>query len=577
MIQFDSLPIDLKAFSAWTWSQIAPYYDELLARPLTAANLEAWLTDWSRITGLLIDLNTHYTIATTINTADAEAERAYKAYLDEIVPPMGLAEQALKQKLIDSNLPPPSGFEQPMRKIRAEAALFNEANVPLLAEARKLSIDYEKIAGSQTVTWDGVEIPLVQLIPVLQNPDRARREGAFRTMMARVEADDEALASLWRTMVQTRHQIARNADFSDFRAYRWQQLFRFDYTPDDVLRFLDAIEAVAVPAASRLAEKRRMNLNIDTLRPWDINVDPANRAPLRPYQTIDELESGISAIFRQVDPAFADYFEIMRAEKLLDLDSRKNKSPGGYMLPFMTSGRPFIYMNGMGTHGDVTTLLHEGGHSFHGFEIAGLPYIQQKREEFMPMEFAEVASLAMELLGAPYLTQHYGGFYTESEAARARIEHLTNIIVSWPYMAMVDGLQHWIYTHPDEAADMRACDEIWLGLVDRFWPSLDWRGIEPLKRLRWHMQGHIFTDPFYYVEYGIAELGAVQVWANALKDQKSATAAYRRALALGATATLPELYAAAGAKFAFDAETLRGAIELIETTIAELEPLADNG
>jgi oligoendopeptidase F len=267
----------------------------------------------------------------------------------------------------------------------------------------------------------------------------------------------------------------------------------------------------------------------------------------------------------------------MRAEHLLDLDSRKHKAPGGYSLCYNVIRRPFIFMNSTGTHDDVQTLLHEGGHAFNSFEMAPLPYLQQRQEEMMPMEFAEVASMGMELLASPYLTEQYGGFYTEAQAARARAENLAGVLTFWPYMAMIDSLQHWIYEHQDEAADIERCDDYWVTLVDRYWPHLDWSGLEQEKRTRWHSQGHVFQVPFYYIEYGMAQLGAVQLWANAIKDQAGAVAAYRHALSLGGTVSLPELYSAAGIRFAFDAETLQMAANLIERTLEELEPLAREG
>ncbi|MEO7003657.1 MAG: M3 family metallopeptidase, partial [Ktedonobacterales bacterium] len=219
---------------------------------------------------------------------------------------------------------------------------------------------------------------------------------------------------------------------------------------------------------------------------------------------------------------------------------------------------------------------HEGGHAFHAFEMAPLPYLQLKQEQMLPMEYLEVPSTAMELLGSPYLTTQYGGFYTEAQAARARLDTLSGIITFWPYMAMVDALQHWVYEHPDESADLACCDDQWADLVDRYWPDLDWSGVEREKRGYWRQQSHIFTDPFYYIEYGMAQLGAVQIWANMLRDPQQAVSAYRRSLALGGAATLPELYAAAGARFAFDADTLRQAVDLLEATITELEPLAQS-
>src|SRR5262249_21380616 len=257
----------------------------------------------------------------------------------------------------------------------------------------------------------------------LQDSDRARRERAWRAVRSRVLQDGEALAELWGQLVRLRSRIAANAGFDNFRSYRWQQLFRFDYTPDDAKRFHAAIEQVAAPAAVRRRERRRARLGLEKLRPWDLDVDPSGRPALRPYQTIEELEARMVNVFRAVDPQFADYFETMRAERLLDLESRNNKSAGGYSRGLTVVGRAFIFLNATGRHADVMALLHEAGHAFHTFETVRLPYLQQKQDDMLPVEFAEVASMGMELLGAPYLAREHGGFYTEADAARARVEH----------------------------------------------------------------------------------------------------------------------------------------------------------
>jgi oligoendopeptidase F len=297
-------------------------------------------------------------------------------------------------------------------------------------------------------------------------------------------------------------------------------------------------------------------------------VDPLGRPPLRPFKDVAELEARCAAIFNKVDPQLGKYFDLMRRQKLLDLDNRKGKAPGGYCTAFEVVHLPFIFMNAVGIHDDVQTLLHEGGHSFHVFETAALPYTQQLS---VGMEFAEVASMGMELLSAPYLTTGQGGFYTEQEAARARIEHLEGNILFWPYMAVVDAFQHWVYENPQAAADPANCDAQWDAQWLRFMPGVDWTGLEQERMTGWQRKLHIFQVPFYYIEYGLASLGASQVWRNAIRDQAGAVAAYRKALALGGTVPLPVLYETAGARFAMDAGVLREAVQLAEVTIAELE------
>jgi oligoendopeptidase F len=420
------------------------------------------------------------------------------------------------------------------------------------------------------VDWEGEEITIRQLLPILQEEHRDRRESAWRLSMARQLGDRQAINDLWGRFLELRLQLASNATMPDYRSYRWQQLLRFDYTPEDCQQFQKAIEDIVVPAASRIYEARRSRLGLDSLRPWDLDVDPMRLPPLRPFETVDELVSKTAAIFHRVDTHLGKYFEIMRQENLLDLDSRKDKAAGGYCSDFPVAKRPFIFTNAVGLDDDVRTMLHEGGHAFHFFEMNHLPYFQQLR---IPMEFAEVASTSMEFLSYPYLTEEEGGFYNTRDAARACLEHLEKSLLFWPYMAIVDAFQHWVYENPESAANPANCDTKWGELWDRFMIGIDWSDLEEEKVTGWHRKLHIHLDPFYYVEYGLAQLGAVQVWRNALVDQPSAVADYRRALSLGGTVSLPDLYEAAGAKFAFDAATLKQAVNLMEGKIEAYETL----
>jgi oligoendopeptidase F len=403
---------------------------------------------------------------------------------------------------------------------------------------------------------------------VYLNLDRSVREKAWRLSSTRQLADREALNTLWQQLMNLRRQIAANAGYPDYRSYRWKEFKRFDYTPDDCATFHTAIEQVVVPAAARIYERRRQNLNVETLRPWDLDVDPHGLPALCPFETIQELESKTEAMFQRVDPQLGEYFTIMRREGLLDLDNRKGKAPGGYQIDLRLVKRPFIFMNSVGLHDDVQTMLHEGGHAFHCFESARLPYLHQ--QEF-GAEMAEVASMSMELLAAPYLTKDKGGFYSDADAARARTEHLEGIILFWPYMAVVDAFQHWVYTHHDDATKPANCDEKWAELWDRFMQGIDWSGLDAERVTGWQRKLHIFQAPFYYVDYGLAQLGAVQVWQKSLANQAQAVTQYRGALALGGTRSLPDLYAAAGARFAFDSATVGEAVNLIEKTLADLE------
>ncbi len=560
------LPTSASHALDWTLTEFKPHFDALIAETLTKANIESWMKDWSALSRLVEEVVTRLHIAADLETTDTNAQVRLEGFYEHSLPGLMKLDHQLKVKLVDSGLHP-EGFELPLRKIQADISLFTEKNLPLITQLTKMSLEYDRIVGAQTVQWEGREITLAQLKPVLAGTDRAKREQAWRLSMERRLRDRDSLNALWQQMLQRRVEMAANAGFDDFRAYKWQDLKRFDYTPEDALAFHAAIEEVVVPAAQRLHERRRAELGVDSLRPWDLDVDAKRRAPLKPFEDLPTLQATLERIFTQVDPVLGAHFQDMRSAELLDLDNRKGKAPGGYCATLPVTRKPFIFMNAVGLHDDVQTLLHEGGHAFHVFEAKDLTYHAQ---ENVPMEFAEVASMAMELLAAPYLTQDHGGFYTREDAARARVEHLEGIIQFWPYMAVVDNFQHWVYTHTDVASDPAQCDAKWNALWDRFMPGIDYSDFDDIKVTGWHRKLHIFQVPFYYVEYGLAQLGAVQVWSNALQDQAQAVADYRRALALGGTRSVPELFAAAGARFAFDTKTLHSAVQLLESTLAEL-------
>lgn len=563
----NTLPASIEEFMEWPWERIAPYYQELIDRPLDSRNGKAWLEDWTGLSNRIQETFSRLTVATTVDTTDKDADQRFKRFLDEVFPTSQAMEQKLKEKLLASGLEP-DGFEVPLRNLRAESELFREANLPLQSEEMKLGKEYNQIIGAQTVEWDGQELTLSQLRPVYTETDRHRREKAWRLATGRQLADREAINALWQKLLPIRQQIAANAGEPDYRAYRWKEMLRFDYSPEDALSFHRAIEEVVVPAAEKIYARRQQRLGVDSLRPWDLDVDPMGRPPLRPFSGDVELKKNVGDVFKQVDPQLGQYFSVMQREGLLDLENRKGKAPGGYCADFPVAKRPFIFMNAVGLHDDVQTLLHEGGHSFHVFETAHLPYAQQLQ---VPMEFAEVASMGMELLASPYLAESAGGFYNPAEAAKARVEHLEGSLLFWPYMAVVDAFQHWAYTHPEQAIDPKNCDAAWGREWDRFMHGVDWSGLEDAKVTGWHRKLHIFRYPFYYVEYGLAQLGAVQVWSNALDNQAEAVTNYRRALSLGGTATLPQLFETAGARFAFDASTLRKAVDLMMQTIEELD------
>ncbi len=555
---------------AWDWSQFEPYFKDLEARDLTADSVDQWLGDWSRVAELLSEVSSRLHVATTQDTTDKAAEDAYTRYLEQLRPPFIAADQRLKEKLLASGLEP-ADFAVPLRQMRAEAEIFREENIPLFTQLSKLGLEYDRIAGAQSVEWQGEQLTLVQAYDRMSKIDRDQAEALWRSIAARHLQDRESLNALWQKLLELRVQIAENAGFDNFRSYQWKNYGRFDYTPADCETFQAAIEEVVVPAATRVYQRIAAAKGVERPRPWDMlrdNVYPPAQPPLHPYEAPEDLEIIGERIFQRVDPKLGEYFGIMRREGLLDLPNRSGKGPGGYCTRFLVTQRPFIFMNAVGSEGDVRTLMHESGHAFHGFESFSLPYIQQKD---YPIEFAEVASMSMELLSSPYWAAREGGYYSDEEVAYARRQHLEGILLFWPFMAVVDAFQHWVYTHVEDAMDPAQCDAQWGELFDRFIPGMDWSGLEDMKVTGWHRKLHIFQIPFYYVDYGLAQLGAVQVWRNAQSDQARAVAQYRQALALGGMAPLPDLFATAGARFAFDVPILREAVDLIESTLDTLD------
>lgn len=563
------IPAKVSELVKISWKDFETDFQKLEHTSLNSKTIEKWLDSWTQAAEGLDELSQRLYVAKTVNTADEAAEKGFQNFMVNIYPHWMETSQNLKEKLLNSGVKP-KGFDIPLRNIRAEFKLFRAENLPLLADEQNFNTTYDKIVGSQTILWEGEEKTVTQLRPVYFETDRSRREKAFRAVMTRQLSDREAINQNWKNVLALRLKIAANTGDPSYRSWKWQELLRFDYTPEDSKNFQKAIERAVVPAAKKLYEKRCARLGLDTLRPWDLDVDPLKRPALKPYQTVDELKKTTVGIFKSVHPELGKDLAYITAHDLMDLENRKNKAPGAYCTMYGQIRKPFIFHNAVGIHDDVQTMLHEGGHAMHVFESAPLRWYQQLN---VPMEFAEVASMGMELLASPYLEKAKGGFYNKKETAQAVGEHLERAINFWPYMAVVDGFQHWVYENPEGALDAHNCDSTWGGLWDRFMVGIDWSGLEDYKVTGWQRKPHIHQVPFYYVEYGLAQLGAVQIWANALKDQKKAVADYRHALSLGGTVTLPELYQAAGARLAFDAETLGAMVDLMVEKIEELEKI----
>ena len=565
---FTSLPTTSEDFSRLTWSEIEPWYQELAATVLSTENVQTWLAQWSSLCALTDETLVRFEIATTCNTENAEEAKRKQDFLENVHINIQSADQQMKEQLLASNLQP-EGFAIPLRDLRAETALFQEANLPLLAEDKILSDAYMEIYGSQMVEWEGKELPVSALYSIMDDPDRERREQAWRTMNNRELEDRQKIDNIWVKKVQLRQQIARNAGLESFRDYRWQQMHRFDYTPDDCKRFHAAVEQVIVPAASQILEKRRQMLGVERLRPWDVFFNPRASEPPREVTDVPALLHQCLPVYERIDPQLKTYFETMLQENLLDLEERPAKAPGGYNLPLEVVHLPFIFGHVNSIDAVVPLIFHESGHAFHVFESAHLPYVQQRWEKSVPMEFAEVASTSMEYIGALHL--HSSGLCTQQEELLIRIQHLEITLIFLPLITRGDAFQHWLYEHPEEAMQTERVDEKWEELSQRYQPEIDWSGCEDILRSDWHNTLHFFLDPFYFIEYAFATIGALQVWRNYLRDPQSALQQYRHALSLGATRTLPELYKAAGANFHFDPEVLEDVTQMIVNAVGELE------
>jgi oligoendopeptidase F len=486
-------------------------------------------------------------------------EADHLRFSGEILPKMEEQGVRLADRLLDLDYRRPE-LEVLLRKLRTQREIFRAENVPLFTQVEELSSQYQKITGAITVAWEGQEKTIPELQPVLKSPDRSVRERAFRVASGAYVERREELAAIFDRLLALRATIATNAGLADYQAYAFRSKFRFDYTPADCDRFHQAVEAVVVPAVERLFKRRRRRLGVATLRPWDIGADPDHRPPVRPFQTVRELIEISSRVFGRVSPAFGHEFRLMAQEGLLDLETRKGKAPGGYCETLHYRGRPFIFMNAAGVVDDVSTLLHEGGHAFHAFATHHWPLVWLRHPG---LEMCELASMSMELLAAPFLGRAEGGFFVPEDLARARVEHFEDLLISLAHIAAVDAFQSWIYTS-GRGGDARARDEAWLAIRGRFERGLDWSGLEADRAARWHRQLHIFLYPFYYIEYGIAQLGALQVWRNSLTDPADAVRRYREALGLGDTRPLPELYAAAGASLVFDQDGMQDLVDLVE-------------
>ena len=541
-------------------------HDELATRPLVADDpwaLEQWLRDWSELESLMHEEQTRREIAVTCHTEDPAIEATYLDWVDRVAPHVKPLRDRLARRLVahpGAGALAPGGHRCLLRGLANQVDLYRDALVPLEAEQQRLCAEHQKLRGAMKAEFDGAPRTLEAIEAAEDHDDPTRREAAWRAVSGRFLADKPALDDLFDRLLANRLAQTHAAGFPDYRAYRFRQLARFDYGPADCLAFHAAIEAAVVPLACELLAARAHELGRPALRPWDLQAPRVGQSALRPFADADALIAGAAAVFTAVDPGFGQQFADLAQRGLLDLMSRPGKAPGGYQASLEASGLPFIFANAVGRHDDVLTLLHEGGHAFHALASAADPLIWNRSP---PMEFCEVASMSMELMAS----RHLGAFYTPAELRQATCQQLEAIVLFLPYMACVDAFQHWLYTHPDQARHPPTRDATWLALHRRFFPGVDWSDLEAERAALWQRKLHIFELPFYYIEYGIAQLGALQLFAGYLRDPEATVAAYRRGLALGGRAGLRDLFSATGLRFDLGEATLHDLMDLVRTTL----------
>ena len=548
------------------WAQIEPLFTRLRDRSINSADeLERWLVDCSELSAAIAEERTRRYIAMTVQTDDPVREAAYQEFIEQIDPKTKSYWHALELAYLENPHRrglPADRYGVLDRIVENNVSLFREENIPLETQDALLMKDYQKLTGAMTIVYRGEEMTLQQAAKFLEEPDRSLRQQVWELLTARRLRDKDALEDLYDRMVALRTQIARNAGFANYRDYAFKRRRRFDYTTEDCLQFHAGVERAAVPLVRTILEERRRKLGVDTLRPWDTLVDPRRRPPLRPFASIDDLVTGIEEVFRRVDPALGDQFRFMWEERLLDLDSRKGKAPGGYQSTLHERRWPFIFANAVGRDDDVRTMLHEGGHAFHQLASREQQLIHYRNA---PIEFAEVASMGMELLAAPHLDVFYKNPDDYKRSFRATLEDAVTIL---PWVATIDAFQHWVYTHPTHTRAQRR--EAWGQVFRRFATVVDWRGYEEALACAWHRQLHLFLSPFYYIEYGIAETGALQIWTRSRVNHREAVERYWQALWLGGSKPLPQLFEAAGARFRFDYDTLAPLMDAVAEELARI-------
>ncbi len=530
------------------WASLEPYLEDLKNRKLDSREaLQQWMKDVSEVEAVIGEDAAWRQIKMTLDTTDKVVEEAFTYFCMEIEPKMKPYFFALNKKLLDCLYTQELDkdiYYPYLRSVKNAVELYREENVPLEAEMSVLAQQYGVISGKMTIEHEGKEYTLQQAAKFLQKPDREVRETIFRKVAVRRMQDIDELNELFNKLLALRQQVAKNAGFDNYRDYKFRALGRFDYTPEDCFAFHDAVREHILPLNAMLSEHRRKRLGLEKMRPWDSSAEPVGTEPLQPFETGVELSDKSVQVFGRLGDYFKSCLQTMTEMKRLDLESRKGKAPGGYNCPLPETGVPFIFMNAAGTIGDLITMMHEGGHAVHSFLSHELPLSSLKE---YPMEIAELASMSMEL----FSMEHWDVFFTDTdELKRAQVEELERVISVLPWIATIDKFQHWLYTHPGHTNEERTAE--WLKIMDEFSThQTDWSGFEEYRAVFWQKQLHLYEVPFYYIEYGIAQLGAIAMWRQYRGNKQQALENYKKALAQGYTKTLPQLYETAGIQFNF--------------------------
>ena len=558
-----------KDFTCDSWESVSGYYTDLKNRTISSkADFLKWLKDKSELEAVLEEDMAWRYIRMTIDTTDEERANAYSFFVNEIQPHLAPEEDALNKKMLEqswvSELKEESeAYHIYFRGAETALKLFSEKNIPLDTELSELSQTYSGIIGAQQIEYKGEVLTMPKAANLLKDPDPEIRETVYRLIVERRAKDTDQLNELFSKMVNLRNQIALNAGCTDYRDYKFQSLGRFDYSVQDCLDFHKAIEEQIVPIAKELTQRQADKLGKTKLKPWDTEVDPDGLAPLKPFTNGEQLLDGSISIFDQLDPYFSSCLKTMKKEGYLDLDSKTGKAPGGYNYPLYESGIPFIFMNAAGAQRDVVTMVHEGGHAVHSFLSRDLELTGFKS---LPSEVAELASMSMELMTMEHWTEFYND---ENNLKRAKREQLESIIKVLPWIATIDAFQHWIYTHPGHTIAERT--NYWMELSKRFGTGLiDYTGFEHAQENSWHKQLHLFEVPFYYIEYGIAQLGAIGVWKNFKENPSKAIEHYKSALKLGYSRPIPEIYKEAGLKFDFSSKNVASLMGFVHEELNKL-------